>query len=193
MLKKIFYFLRWTPSKMYNFLIFKIRHVKFGNNLKFHGKLFVRGKGKISIGDNVTINSSMESNPIGGDVKTIFYIKQGANLEIGNNVGISNSAFYSEKSIKIDDNVLIGNGCKIYDSNFHSLDFIERRNHKETPISKPVVIKKDAFIGAHSIILKGVTIGEKSIIAAGSVVTKSVPNEEVWGGNPAKFIKKIEI
>jgi acetyltransferase-like isoleucine patch superfamily enzyme len=48
------------------------------------------------------------------------------------------------------------------------------------------------FIGARCIILKGVTIGEKSIVAAGSVVTKNIPEGEVWGGNPAKFIKKIE-
>ncbi len=192
MLKKIIYFLRWTPSRIYNFINLRIRRITYGDNLKFHGKLFVRGRGKISIGSNVIINSSMESNPIGGDARTIFYIKQGAKLEIGNNVGISNSAFYSESSIKIEDNVLIGNSCKIYDSNFHSLNFLDRRSHNETPVSKPVIIKKDAFIGAHSIILKGVTVGEKSIVAAGSVVTKTIPNGEVWGGNPAMFIKQLE-
>lgn len=56
---------------------------------------------------------------------------------------------------------------------------------------KPVLIKDNAFIGAHSIILKGVTIGENSIIGAGSVVTKSVPDNQIWAGNPAKFIRNI--
>lgn len=51
----------------------------------------------------------------------------------------------------------------------------------------------DVFIGCRSIILKGVTIGARSIIAAGSVVTKDVPADEIWGGNPAQFIKKINI
>ena len=58
--------------------------------------------------------------------------------------------------------------------------------------TSPVIIKDGAFIGAHSIILKGVIIGEKSIVGAGSVVTKSIPDGEIWAGNPAKFIRKIE-
>ena len=56
---------------------------------------------------------------------------------------------------------------------------------------KPVVIGNDVFIGAKSIILKGVTIGENSVIGAGSVVTKSVPANQIWAGNPAKFIRCI--
>ena len=54
------------------------------------------------------------------------------------------------------------------------------------------MIKDHAFIGAHAIILKGVTIGEGSVIGAGSVVTKSVPDGEIWAGNPAVFIRKVE-
>ncbi|KAB6168334.1 acyltransferase, partial [Bacteroides xylanisolvens] len=55
----------------------------------------------------------------------------------------------------------------------------------------PIVIEDDVFIGAHCIISKGVTIGARSIVAAGSVVVKSIPPDEVWGGNPARFIKKL--
>jgi acetyltransferase-like isoleucine patch superfamily enzyme len=56
----------------------------------------------------------------------------------------------------------------------------------------PVKIKKYAFIGGGSIILKGVTVGENSIIVAGSVVTRDIPDNEIWGGNPAKFIRKVK-
>lgn len=58
--------------------------------------------------------------------------------------------------------------------------------------SAEVYISEGAFIGAHSIILKGITIGKNSVIGAGSVVTQDIPNDEVWAGNPAKFIKKLK-
>lgn len=58
--------------------------------------------------------------------------------------------------------------------------------------SKPVVIKRGAWIGGGSIILKGVVIGEYSVIGAGSVVTRSVPAGEIWAGNPARFIRKLD-
>jgi len=65
----------------------------------------------------------------------------------------------------------------------------ENRVHIRTA---PVIIEDYAFIGAHSTILKGVTIGRNSIIGAGSLVCKSVPANEIWGGNPAKYIRNIK-
>ena len=59
--------------------------------------------------------------------------------------------------------------------------------------NEPVFIADNVFIGAHVTVLKGVTIGENSIIGACSVVTKHVPANEIWAGNPARFIKKIDI
>jgi len=53
----------------------------------------------------------------------------------------------------------------------------------------PIIIRDYVFIGGSSIILKGVTIGKNSIVAAGSMVTKSIPDNEIWGGNPAKYLK----
>jgi acetyltransferase-like isoleucine patch superfamily enzyme len=90
--------------------------------------------------------------------------------------------------------VKIGGNVVIYDTDFHSLNPLERNHIPENLNSlqaKPVLIKKGVFIGAHSIILKGVTLGENAVIGAGSVVTRDVPSNEVWAGNPAKFIKRI--
>lgn len=80
----------------------------------------------------------------------------------------------------------------ITDSNHHSLDWRVRNLEGDTDRkSAPVVIEDYVFIGARSIVLKGVRIGARSVIAAGSVVVKDIPAGELWGGNPAKFIKKI--
>jgi len=89
--------------------------------------------------------------------------------------------------------VHIGGGSKIFDNDFHNMDWKARRDPKLNNVSKtsPVVIENDVFIGTSCVICKGVTIGARSIVAAGSVVVKSIPADEMWGGNPAKFIKKI--
>ena len=112
-------------------------------------------------------------------------------IKIGNNVGISNTCLYAAEEIEIGDNVRIGGDTRIYDTDFHSLDAKERESKKETIKISPVRIKNNVFVGAHCLILKGVTIGENSIIAAGSVVTKDVPPNQIWGGNPAKCIREI--
>ena len=57
--------------------------------------------------------------------------------------------------------------------------------------SAPVIIKDGVFIGADTLILKGVTIGEKSVIGAGSIVTRNVPAGKIWAGNPAKFLRRL--
>ena len=122
-------------------------------------------------------------------------VTDGAELIIGKNVGMSQAAIICHHSITIGDNVKIGGGVKIYDTNFHSLNPEIRRIREWDMREKkcrPVVIEHDAFIGAGAIILSGVTIGENSIVAAGSVVSKSIPANEIWGGNPARFIKKVE-
>ena len=178
------------PNLIYNTFVLKLRNVSYEKNLQIHGFLFIRGKGSIKIGNNVTINSSLKSNPIGGNTRTIVHCN--GKLTIGNNVGLSNCAIVCQDQITIEDWVKIGGNVSIYDTDFHSINYIERRNSFDHDIKKkPIIIKQDAFIGAHSIILKGVTIGKRSVIAAGSVVTKNVPDDEMWGGCPAKFIKKI--
>ena len=65
------------------------------------------------------------------------------------------------------------------------------KDDQKCKVKSPVIIEDNVFIGARSIILKGVTIGRNSIVGAGSVVTKSIPSNQIWGGNPAKFIRNI--
>lgn len=155
--------------------------------------IMVARGGKFVIGNNFAMNNGIKGNPIGSYRRCTFFVDRGAELIIGDNVGMSQAALICHKSITIGNNVKIGGGVSVYDTDFHSLDPEIRKSKEDIKnrIEKPVVIKDNAFIGAYSIILKGVTIGENSIIGAGSVVTKSVPDNQIWAGNPAKFIRNI--
>lgn len=164
------------------------------NNLKLYGKLDVfRGVGVMEIGKNVTIRSGFEYTVLGGYPRTRLYVENGGRLFIGDNSGISSSVIYASADVHIGASVLIGAGCLITDSDHHSIDYYSRCGTEPdmSIVSKPVYISDGVFIGANCIILKGVKIGEKSVIGAGSVVTKDVPDGEIWAGNPALFIRKI--
>jgi acetyltransferase-like isoleucine patch superfamily enzyme len=152
--------------------------------------------GKLFIGRDFKMNSGKHYNKIGRQQPCMFMIGKDAKIVIGNNVGISSTAFVCQNSITVEDGVRIGGNCVIYDTDFHSI-YHEYRLSKPESLDKvknaEVIIKKNAFIGAHSLILKGVVIGENAVIGAGSVVSKNIPDNEIWAGNPIRFIKKINI
>ena len=161
-------------------------------SVRINGLPYLRSPGICHFGANVIISSSLSANPIGGQPKTIIVVGPAGRLVIDDGARISNSTIFATKDIYIGKNVFIGAGCKIYDTDFHSLRLKERlQNNDPGIISEPVFISDGAFIGGHSIILKGVSIGEEAIVGAGSVVTKDIPSLQVWGGNPAKFIRCI--
>jgi acetyltransferase-like isoleucine patch superfamily enzyme len=178
-------------------LKFKFNNVKVGKGLKSFGIPLVDVwiGSSFSIGDNFMMNNGKYFNAIGRQQSCCFVVQQNGVLKIGNNVGVSDTAIVCHKSITIADNVTIGGNVVIYDTDFHSLNK-EHRKDLSVDIQYtrcvPVIIEKDAFIGAHSTILKGVTIGEGAIVGACSVITKSIPKYEIWAGNPARFIKNIE-
>lgn len=177
----------------YNSLLMKYYKVEYGNDLKCIGRMIIQGHGYYHLGSNVTINSKETVNPIGGN-KTVFQTIEGGRIVIGNYVGMSHTIFSSRSEIRIDDHVLLGSGVKLFDHDFHSLKYEQRIDGEDIDVvSKPILIKEGAFIGAHAIILKGVIIGKHSIVGAGSVVTKNIPDNEIWAGNPARFVKRLDL
>lgn len=176
-------------DSFWNWFILKFKRVSFGANLKIHGRLFVHGrKHGIRIGNNCIITSDENYNPTAGGIHSHFAVGNSGELHIGNNVGISQSQISAYSKVEIDDNVLIGACCKIWDSDFHSIQYEDRMNGDNKVKVASVHICEGVFIGACSIILKGVTIGKHSVVGAGSVVSKSIPENEIWGGNPAKKV-----
>lgn len=178
--------------KIWNRMMFIRKKVSYGQNLNVNGLLFIHGeKERIKIGNNVMINSSSNYNPTSGFNHTHLKTVGEGSITIGDSVGISHANIIAFSSIIIEDNVLIGSGVKIWDTDFHSLDYSERVTNDAPGISKSILIREGAFIGACSIVLKGVTIGKHAIVGAGSVVTRNIPDNEIWAGNPAKFVKKL--
>lgn len=183
----------FLAAKVYNFVALSAAGVQYDQYPVISGKLLVKGKGKILIGQAVRINSSLNSNPVGLSSQSVLFSYNNAVIKIGNNVGMSNSLVCAMESIVIEDDVLLGGGTQIFDNDFHAIQYVQRMQQPDTNIRiSPVLIRKGAFIGCNSIIGKGVVVGQRSVVAAGSVVTKSIPDDEVWGGNPAQFIKAID-
>ena len=195
LMKKIYH----TNRALFSIYYCLLSGIRYRPTFNIKGKIFIkRGfffqkSGKLTIGDYFIANSTLSSNSIGIIQPIVINITNPNSIvKIGDNVGISGSTINSTNSITIGNNVLIGSGCLISDTDSHPINYTQRDDHTKT-ISKPIVIGDDVFIGARSIILKGVKIGKGSIIGAGSVVTKSFPELSVIAGNPARQISEIKI
>ena len=176
----------WLVNKFYYEALLRHRCTIVGKNIKCDGDIpLIVGSGRIIIGDNVFIGN-----------KGAWFVAPNVFdepvLSIGNNTSINYRTVISvESSVTIGNNCLIAEETKIFDNNSHGID---SRNRKMTVEDvSPIVIHDNVWIGMNSIILKGVTIGEGAVVAAGSVVTKDVAPMTLVGGNPARQIKKIDL
>ncbi len=111
-------------------------------------------------------------------------LKEGAQIQIGSNCGFSGTVIGCASEIVIGENVICGVNTLITDTDWHTDD-------PRTGADKPVIIEKGVWLGVNVTVLKGVTIGENTLVAAGSLVTHSLPANVVAGGIPAKVLKQI--
>ncbi len=159
--------------------------------LKVRGRMRLHVEGKLRIGPNVSFHSG-PSNFVGGDRRMALWVGRRGTLDIRQGAGLSNTTIFCADSVTIGADTYIGGGCEIYDTDFHQLDADDRIANRGDVPHGPIHIGPKAFVGGWSIVLKNVTIGEGAVVAAGSVVTKPIGPYELWGGVPAKFIRKIE-
>jgi acetyltransferase-like isoleucine patch superfamily enzyme len=95
-------------------------------------------------------------------------------------------------AVTIEDGALIGGGTRIYDTDFHSLDPAERARPGNPGVRTAAVsIGRRAFVGGHTLLLKGVRVGAESVVGAGSVIRGDVPEREIWAGNPGRRIRAL--
>jgi acetyltransferase-like isoleucine patch superfamily enzyme len=116
-----------------------------------------------------------------------FYTTGGPDIRVGRNVFVNqNCTFYDLGGLDIADDVMIGPNVSLITSG-HPLEPSRRR----VTIAKPITIERNVWIGAGATIIGGVRVGENAVVAAGSVVTKTVPPNVLVGGNPARVIRSI--
>ena len=115
-----------------------------------------------------------------------------AHIQIGNYVGVSGSSICAAKSVRIGDGCLLGADVIISDSDFHAVDPEARRDPARAfESAAPVRIGNNVFLGARAIVLKGVSIGDNTVVGAGSVVTRDLPKNVIAAGNPCRVIRAM--
>ncbi len=131
----------------------------------------------------------------------VLFDRRDARLSIGDRTFVGSSVIVVAERVAIGDDVLISWGCTIVDHDSHSVHFDERaqdvvdwysgRKDWSHVAIRPVSIGNRAWIGVNALILKGVTVGEGSVVAAGSVVTRDVPPYSLVAGNPARVVREL--
>lgn len=179
--------MRLLWNKVYHEPLLRLQCESVGPGLLlYEGMPKILGNLRVKIGARLKLNGEQVWIAAGdGTVKT---------LEIGDDTGIGfGSELIVGDSIKIGHDVMIANRVSLIGYDGHPLDPFARARH-EPPAREgvgPIVVKDYAWIGSHSIIMKGVTIGRGAVVAMGSVVKISVPDLTVVAGNPAKTIWQV--
>ncbi|GAB6095181.1 DapH/DapD/GlmU-related protein [Desulfatiferula olefinivorans] len=139
----------------------------------------------MDVHDGSVFNSSLSSNFLGLNHPCILStFKEGAHLVIGPRCGLSGTAIGCARSVILDEGVRCGANTLITDSDWHGDD---GRSGPDAPVH----IKKNVWLGAGVTVLKGVTIGENTVVGSGSVVTRSLPSDVLAAGSPARVIRPL--
>lgn len=161
-----------------------------GKRCKYQVPLVCNGRGKVSLGERVGIGYRLA--PKAGNGAVMLQARPAAaTISVGSRSVLSNNvSVIACVSVTIGADCLIGDGVLIVDSDFHRTEPAKRRENPDN--DAPVSIADNVWLGSRVVVLKGVSIGANSVIAAGSVVTRDIPANSVAAGNPAKVIRSLE-
>lgn len=166
----------------------RMRRASVAPSVEFRGRPLIRcvRGAELRFESGVRVNSQLSYNPVMGRARSTFCsAAPGARLILGKDVGASGVSITAAKEVIIGEGTLLGADCLITDTDFHVPLGNDRWGNDVLAGASPVRIGRGCFIGARAIILKGVTIGDGAVVAAGAVVTKNVPAEHLAAGNPA--------
>jgi acetyltransferase-like isoleucine patch superfamily enzyme len=173
------------------YFICYIKGVKLGKKIIFDGLPLIRRYPNSSIifGNGCTFNSARNSLAIGlSQPCTFVTLEENATIIFGSNSGASGLKIAARSKVTIGNNVLIGAGSIILDTDAHHSN-LSKREQNIIP-SRPITIEDNVFIGLECVILKGVKIGKNTVIGARSVVINSIPEDSIAIGNPCKVVFK---
>lgn len=177
----------------YSYLRYHGVETQFGFVTLYGFPIIKKSEGsRIIISNQCTLISDPLINPAGITTPVLLAtLSSNSILFIGENTGLSGCTICCVSSISIGSNCNFGANSKIYDTDFHYIDPKKRLAQKsplESP-SIPVVIENNVWMGTNSVVLKGVTLAENTVVGIGAIVTKSFSKNSILGGVPAKVIK----
>lgn len=173
----------------YVYTIFKLKFNRVKFNYKVLGNSFyIKNIGSITLSERVFLHSFPDGSCHKTALNTYY---PAATIAIGSNCVLNGTVLHCNEKIIIGSKCIFGPGTIICDNNSHNvvIDYFER---KKKPKSAPIIIEDNVWVGMNCLILKGVCIGENSIVAANSLVLSDVPKNSLVGGSPAKLIKLLE-
>ena len=171
-----------------------LRGIDIGGGWRCYGLPIIQRhrRSSIRIGQRMNLRSTARSNPLGPNHAVIISTRRpSAVLTIGDDFGMTGGSLVCDERITIGDRVWVGANTVIADTDFHPLDPQRRGENPLAATTAPITIADDVFIGMNALILKGVTIGARAVVGAGSVVTRDVPPDAIVAGNPARVIGEL--
>ncbi len=168
----------------------RFKGVEIQGKVRFQGRPIISvAKGaRLVLGDGVAIASAVRANPLGlAQPSVLRAMTSNSELVLGPGVALSGTAICAGASIRIDEGTILGAGAMVVDNDFHvpGPGWVWETDSSHN--ARRIHIGRGVFVGARSIILKGVEIGDRAIIGAGAVVTKDVPPGHLAVGNPARI------
>lgn len=167
--------------------------IEYGKKCEFWGNMILKKfpGSYIKMGNYCQFRSAVWSNLVGLNRPCIIAtLSSKAKIIIGDNCGFSGTVIAAQEYIEIGDGTMCGGNVTITDTDWHPVDPIDRKCNKKAA-SAPVIIGSNVWLGLNVIILKGVRIGDNSVIGAGSIVTSDIPSNVIAAGCPARVIKKL--
>jgi acetyltransferase-like isoleucine patch superfamily enzyme len=160
------------------------QRVVIGRRFEVYGSLEIRGPGTVIFGDRCTIISSRLAPT------TIFTHAPAAVVRFGDQVQLTGTRFGCEQRIDVGNRSGLSD-ARLMDTDFHALEVYDQPRYNTRGASRPIVLGPNVWIGAAAMVLKGVTVGENSVVAAGAVVAQRVPPNVVVFGNPARVVWRL--